>query len=80
MNANQKSQNPESSVDYSKDTYMAGLPYLEYKMGVQIPATDAEMKYLDFLVPEYTNFSDVNAWELNTWLAWSESARLISHH
>jgi hypothetical protein len=79
MKANQKSQNPESSVDYSVSTHMAGLPYLSYTMRRQFPTTDAELKYLETFVARYTDFSDVHTWALNTWLAWSESARLISY-
>jgi hypothetical protein len=78
MAANQKSQNPNSPIDYAAHgkTYMAGLPYLSYTM--RVGGTDAELNYLRALVAGKTDMSNPDAWALTTWLAWSESARLLS--
>ncbi len=78
MDANQKSKNPNSPIDYaaSGNTYMAGLPYLSYTM--QVGGADAELNYLRTLMASETDLEDPVVWSLTTWLAWSESAQLLS--
>jgi hypothetical protein len=78
MAGNQKSRNPNSPIDYAAHgkTYMAGLPYLSYTM--QVGGADAELNYLRALMASKTDLSNPDVWALTTWLAWSESARLLS--
>lgn len=77
MTANQKSQNPNSPIDYTAhgQTYMAGLPALSYTM--RVGDSDAELSYLRTLMTNETNLADADIWALTTWLAWSESAQLL---
>jgi hypothetical protein len=77
MAANQKSQNPKSTIDYTAagNAYMAGMPYLSYTMQVGNP--DAELKYLETVMASETDLANADIWALTTWLAWSESAQLL---
>jgi hypothetical protein len=78
MAANQKSQNPNSPIDYAAhgQTYMAGLPALSFSMQVGDP--DAELSYLRKLIIGESDLANADVWALTTWLAWSESAQLRS--
>jgi hypothetical protein len=78
MKANQKSQNPNSPIDYAAhgQTYMAGLPALSFSMQVGDP--DSELAYLRKLIAGETDLANPDVWALVTWLAWSESAPLRS--
>jgi hypothetical protein len=78
MAANQKSQNPNSPINYIAhgQTYMAGLPALSYSM--QVGDADAELNYLRTIMANETDLANADVWALTTWLAWSESAQLRS--
>jgi hypothetical protein len=75
MAANQKSRNPDSPIDYTEygQSYMAGLPYFSYTMGVS--GGDKESGYLRTLLRTRNDLAADIRWALTAWAAWSESAQ-----
>lgn len=76
---NQKSQNPNSPVDYLAHTDMAGMPHMMYATASFFPTesslADAEMEYLYSLVRDNPDLSNGAGWPLLTWFTWSETGK-----
>jgi hypothetical protein len=82
---NQKSQNPNSRLNYWDNTYMAGMPHLMCMFQRQLPhgkdlqaAVDDELRYVTEVL--LGNWSEeamkLRTWELLTWSMFSYAERL----
>jgi uncharacterized protein YyaL (SSP411 family) len=63
---NQKSVNPKSAVDYFYDSYMAGMPAIQYQIG-QKESADKELLYLAGILPD-GDVAVPQIWPFITWM------------
>ena len=84
MADNQKTQNPNSTIDYWGHTHMAGLPYLQFVLARElgrddlIPVAKAELEYIvDLIDADGPRVSRNPTWSMITW-AMTSYAELLS--
>ena len=74
LSKNQKSANPQSKMNYFNETYMAGMPAIQYRMGLEDPA-DSELVYVTSILPGQG--IDAANWAFITWTAASQAAQIV---
>ena len=70
---NQKSANPNSHMNYLYETYMAGMPAIQFRIGQEDNA-DSELAYLTSVLPH--RGLDAQTWSFITWTATSQAAQI----
>jgi len=71
---NQKSLNPRSKMNYFNETYMAGMPAVQFLLGQEDHA-DSELVYVASLLP--SGRLDAATWSFITWTAASQAAQIV---
>jgi hypothetical protein len=71
--ANQKSANPNSHMNYLNETYMAGMPAIQFRMG-QEDYAESELLYVTTILPR--RGLDARTWSFITWIAASQAAQI----
>jgi hypothetical protein len=71
---NQKSLNPGSEINYFNETYMAGMPAIQFLMGQEDHA-DSELVYVASMLP--SGRFDAAAWSFIAWTATSQAAQIV---
>jgi hypothetical protein len=71
---NQKSLNPHSKMNYFNETYMAGMPAIQFLLGQEDHA-DSELVYVASILP--SGGLDAETWSFITWTAASQAAQIV---
>jgi hypothetical protein len=71
---NQKSLNPHSKMNYFNETYMAGMPAIQFRMGQEDHA-ESELVYIASILPN--GGFDAATWSFITWTAASQAAQIV---